>query len=137
MAQIFVFGRVGEDLVAKTSQKNSPYVCFSLKEQLGKGRTQFYQVWAWNEDVSRLLQFGVKKDSHIWITGTMQMVDCTTDHGKEKTKVLKIFLTNWGYLPGRHSKRELKNVTNESEQVSDSLIPPTEVLDGDCTALPE
>ena len=57
MAQIYVFGRVDEDLVVKTSQKNSPYVCFTFKEQTGKGRTQFYQVWAWNENVSRLIPF--------------------------------------------------------------------------------
>ena len=61
MAQIFVLGRVEDDLSSMTSQSGSAYVCFRLTEQAGKGRTQAYQVWAWNEDVTRLLRLGVKK----------------------------------------------------------------------------
>lgn len=137
MAQIYVFGHVEEDLVVKKSQKNSSYVCFPLKEQVGKGRTQSYQVWAWNEDVSRLVKLGVKKGSLIWITGTQQLVDCTEEHGKVKTQVLKVFLTNWGYLPGRHSSPNQADAENDTEQVPDTNLPPVEVVDGDQSALPD
>ena len=34
MAQIFVFGRVMNDLVPKESQSKQSYVCFDLMEQL-------------------------------------------------------------------------------------------------------
>ena len=37
------------------------------REQIGKGRTQAYQVWAWNENVSRLTTLGVKKGSFLWL----------------------------------------------------------------------
>ena len=45
MAQIFVFGRVMNDLVPKESQSKQSYVCFDLMERT-KNWTQFYQVWA-------------------------------------------------------------------------------------------
>ena len=137
MAQIYVFGRVEEDLVVKTSQKNSPYVCFTFKEQTGKGRTQSYQIWAWNENVSRLTTLGVKKGSLLWLTGTMQLVDCTEEQGKVRTKVMKVFLANWGYLPTKQSAFNQVDAENETRQLPDSQLPPAEVLDGDRTALPE
>ena len=60
MAQFFVFGRVMNDLVPKESQSKQSYVCFDLMERT-KNWTQFYQVWAWDADVTRLMQFKVKK----------------------------------------------------------------------------
>ena len=66
MAQIFVFGRVMNDLVPKESQSKQSYVCFDLMERT-KNWTQFYQVWAWDADVTRLMQFKVKKGSMIWL----------------------------------------------------------------------
>lgn len=54
MAQIFVFGRVMNDLVPKESQSKQSYVCFDLMERT-KNWTQFYQVWAWDADVTRLM----------------------------------------------------------------------------------
>ena len=137
MAQIYVFGHVEEDLVVKTSQKNSPYVCFTFKEQTGKGRTQSYQVWAWNADVSRLVKLGVKKGSLLWLTGTMQLVDCTEDHGKVKTKVMKVFLTNWGYLPGKYPRQNEADAENDPGPIPDPPALPMEVMDGDREALPE
>ena len=104
MAQIFAFGRVENDLVPKKSQKDSTYVCFGFTEQTGKGQFQYYQVWAWDDEVSRLARLGVKKGSRLWITGTQQLVDCTAGHGKERTKILKIYLSNFGFLPGGISK---------------------------------
>lgn len=49
MAQVYTFGYVMNDVVPKTSQKNTTYVCFTLKEQLRKGRSQTFQVWAWGD----------------------------------------------------------------------------------------
>ena len=136
MAQIFLFGRVENDLEVKKSQKNSSYVCFYVKEQAGS-RSQSYQVWAWNTDVSRLIQLGVKKGSQIWITGTLQMVDATDSQGIIRTKLLKVYLTNWGYISLRsptHSHVDSKNEPIIPEAVSTS---PAEILDGDRDFLPE
>ncbi len=98
MAQIYVFGHVENDLVPQTSQKGSTYVCFYLKERTGKGRFQSYQVWAWEEDVFRLLNGKVHKGSFIWLTGTQELVDCTADQGKTKTKRLKVYCAA-SYIP--------------------------------------
>lgn len=136
MAQIFLFGQVENDLEVKKSQKNSSYVCFYVKEQ-ASGRSQSYQVWAWNTDVSRLIQLGVKKGSQIWITGTLQMVDATDSQGIIRTKILKVYLTNWGYISLRfptHSHVDSKNEPLIPEAVSTS---PAEILDGDRDFLPE
>ena len=136
MAQIFAFGRVENNLVPKKSQKDSTYVCFGFTEQTGKGQFQYYQVWAWEDEVSRLVQLGVKKDSRLWITGTQQLVDCTTGHGKDRTKVLKIYLSNFGFLPGRFPKENSTDIPDDPE-TADAAPPPVEVLDGDRESLPE
>ena len=81
MAQIFVFGRVMNDLVPKESQSKQSYVCFDLMERT-KNWTQFYQVWAWDADVTRLMQFKVKKGSVIWLAGSQRLVDVRMKDGK-------------------------------------------------------
>ncbi len=136
MAQIFVFGQVENNLDVKKSQKNSSYVCFYVKEQ-ANGRRQSYQVWAWDTDVSRLVQLGVKKGSQIWITGTLQMVDATDSQGIIKTKLLKVYLTNWGYISLPSSTHSHVNSKNEPAIPEAVSMNPTEVLDGDRDFLPE
>lgn len=135
MAQIFVMGRVEDDLVTKTSQSDSAYVCFRLTEQVGKGRTQSYQIWAWNEDVTRLNKLGVRKGKMLWLTGTQELVDSTTDQGKTKTKILKIYLTNFGYIPGHYSSERHTVIPNDPETTE--AAPPPEVLDGSREPLPK
>ena len=136
MAQIFAFGRVENDLVPQKSQRDSTYVCFGFTEQTGKGQFQYYQVWAWDDEVSRLMQLGVKKESRLWITGTQRLVDCTAGHGKELTKILKIYLSNFGFLPGCISKEGSTNFPDEPG-TADAAPPPVEVLDGERESLPE
>ncbi len=137
MAQIFVLGRVENNLEVKKSQNHSSYVCFYVKEQTGPGQTQSYQVWAWDTDVSRLIRMGVKKGSLVWFTGTMKLVDSTENHGRDRTKLLKVYLTNWGYVPSWHSRRDHTNGSGDSESLPDTSIPSAEVLDGDRESLPE
>lgn len=136
MAQIFAFGRVENDLVLKKSQKDSTYVCFGFTEQTGKGQFQYYQVWAWDDEVSRLIRLGVKKDSRLWITGTQQLVDCTANNGKERTKILKIYLSNFGFLPGRFSKENSTDFPDDPG-TPETALPPVKVLDGEHESLPE
>lgn len=135
MAQIFVLGRVEDDLAVKTSQSGSAYVCFRLTEQVGKGRTQTYQVWAWNEDASRLSRLGVGKGRMIWLTGTMELVDCTTGQGNVKTKMLKVYLTNFGFVPGRYPGDRHTAIPNGPEPAA--APSPPEILDGSREPLPE
>ena len=102
----------------------------------GKGQFQYYQVWAWDDEVSRLVRLGVKKDSRLWINGTQQLVDCTAGHGKERTKILKIYLSNFGFLPSRISKEGSTDFPDEPG-TADAAPPTVEVLDGERESLPE
>ncbi len=135
MAQVIVFGQVEDDLELKTSQKGNVYVCFLLLERLSKGRYQQYQVWAWGEDAQRLGRLRVKKGSMIWLTGSLQLVDCTVNHGQNKTKLLKVALTDWGYLP----TQRLTPSSTHPAALADKEQPPDfpgGTLDGDRDTLP-
>lgn len=135
MAQIFVFGRVTADLTLKESLKQTPYICFSLAENTGFGehrRTQYYQVWAWGTDTSRLIKAGVKKSSLIWLTGSQELVDSTEKDGKTKTMTLKIALDNWGFVPTGQPKPPDSKFSKETETNAE-----TDILDGDREFLPE
>jgi hypothetical protein len=63
-------------------------------------------------------------------------VDCTAGHGKERTKILKIYLSNFGFLPGRISKEGSADFPDEPG-TADAAPPPVEVLDGERESLPE
>ena len=134
MAQITVFGYVTEDLVPTQSQRNVAYVCFQLREHIGKGRCQTYQVWAWGNLVARLERLGVRKGSLIWVTGSLELVDSTAKHGREKTQTLKIYCSDFGYIPRRRAERQ------EADKDTAAPVEPEttpEVLDGDRMQLPE
>ena len=135
MAQIIVFGRVENDLELKESQSGSTYVCFRLTEHAGKGRTQSYQVWAWNEDVNRLVKLGIKKGTRIWLTGTQELVDGTMGQGKAKTKILKVYLTNFGFIPSHRAGESSPAAPKDPETAA--TVPPPEAIDGNRETLPE
>lgn len=131
MAQVFVFGHVTADLTLKKSQSDNPYLCFDLAENIGYGknqRTSFYQVWAWGTDALRLVRFSVKKNSFLWITGSLELVDCTDKSGETKTKRLKVALDNWGFVPSGPPSQ-----SNHAE----TSAPVMKELDGDRSPLPE
>ena len=133
MAQIFVFGRVMNDLVPKESQSKHSYVCFDLIERT-KNWTQFYQVWAWDADVTRLMQFKVKKGSMIWLAGSQRLVDVRMKDGKLEKK-LKVSLNDFGFLPKQPAAANRQE--NDPDITAEPALPPAEVLDGDRESLPE
>ena len=133
MAQIFVFGRVMNDLVPKESQSKQSYVCFDLMERT-KNWTQFYQVWAWDADVTRLMQFKVKKGSVIWLAGSQRLVDVRMKDGKLEKK-LKVSLNDFGFLPKQPAAANRQE--NDPDITAEPAPPLTEVLDGDRESLPE
>lgn len=141
MAQIFVFGCVTADLKLKRSQKQTPYVSFDLAEHIGYGceqRTIYYQVWAWGDDALRLIRLKFKKSSMIWITGSLELVDCTSQNGDVKTKRLKVYLASCGYIPSWQPKNSDGGLPGSQETAAGfSGVQPLEVLDGEREALPE
>ena len=103
MAQIYVFGRVMHELTPKESQSKQPYVCFDLVERSGGEHPNFYQVWARGDQVARLTRLKVKKGSMIWLTGSQKLVDVRQKDGAT-VKKLKVWLTDFGFLPGQSSR---------------------------------
>ena len=134
MAQIHVFGRVMHDLVPKEGQTKQPYVCFDLMERNGGNQPDFYQVWARGDAVARLMRLKVKKGSMIWLTGSQKLVDVRQKDGST-VKKLKVWLTDFGYLPGQTSRAKPESDQNGSDQ-AETVPAPAEVMDGDREPLP-
>ena len=100
MAQIQVIGWITNDLEMKYSERRTPYVRFSLAERIGFGnemRTQFYQVWAWNETAQELISSGLKKGSHVRLSGTLMLEEYIRQDGITKDKRLRISLSSGGF----------------------------------------
>lgn len=134
MAQIHVFGRVMHDLVPKESQSKQPYVCFDLMERSGNNPPDFYQVWARGDQVARLVRLKIKKGSMIWLTGLQKLVDVRQKDGTT-VKKLKIWLTDFGFLPGQTSRAKTECEQHDSDTAATAPAP-SEVMDGDRESLP-
>jgi len=134
MAQIHVFGRVMHDLVPKESQSKQPYVCFDLMERSGNNPPDFYQVWARGDQVARLVRLKIKKGSMIWLTGSQKLVDVRQKDGTT-VKKLKIWLTDFGFLPGQTSRAKTECEQHDSDTAATAPAP-SEVMDGDRESLP-
>ena len=133
MAQINVIGYVTQDIVPKQSQKGSTYVHFFLKEYIGKGRYESYQIWAWNNIVSKLQRLRIKKGSVIWVSGSLELVDCTVKGGQEQTKMLKVYCKDLGIV----NCNPTANLPAESMNAESASPGSPEELDGDRNQLPE
>ena len=134
MAQIHVFGRVMHDLVPKESQSKQPYVCFDLMERSGNNPPDFYQVWARGDQVARLVRLKIKKGSMSWLTGSQKLVDVRQKDGTT-VKKLKIWLTDFGFLPGQTSRAKTECEQHDSDTAATAPAP-SEVMDGDRESLP-
>ena len=135
MAQIVVFGRVMHELVPKEGQSKQQYVCFDLMERSGNTPPDYYQVWARGDQVARLTRLKVKKGSMIWLTGSQKLVDVRQKDGTT-VKKLKIWLTDFGFLPGQSSKAKSESEQHDPDEAAPVPSPP-EVMNGDREPLPE
>lgn len=135
MAQIYVLGRVMQDLTPQESHSKQLYVCFDLMERSGNNPPEFYQVWARGEDVARLTRLKVKKGSMIWLAGSQKLVDVRLKDGST-VKKLKIWLNDFGFLPGQVSQAEPERAQHGSDEAA-ALPSPAEVMDGNRAPLPE
>lgn len=137
MAQVFVFGTVLDELEAKKSQRGTDYLSFRLRETVRKGQFQTYQVWAWGADVSRLIRHRVHCGSMIWLSGSLWLVDSTTNRGRTPQQQLKVALSDWGFVPGSQPGCPPTQTPAEQEQPSGEPAFSAGILNGDRDALPE
>ena len=133
MAQINVIGYVTQDIVLKQSREGNAYVHFFMKEYLSKSRYQTYQVWIWENMIPKLKRYKIKKGSLIWITGSLELVDCTAWGLQDMHQMLKINCNDLGAI--RVNLAEAKPAESMS---ADSVSPGSpEELNGDRNQLPE
>lgn len=138
MAQVYVIGRVTADLELKNSQNDNPYVRFSFAENIGsrdRAKTQYYQVWAWNEDAVRLVKAGVKKGSLLYLAGNLELENYTKQDGLTLDKRLRISLNDWGFVPIGNGRGKYDTSNNKNSE--DDTAPPVPTIDGDKDNLPE
>lgn len=140
MAQVFIIGRVTADFELQTSTNQNGYVRFSLAENIGYGdaaRTQYYQVWAWENDAKHLLRRKVKQGSLIWVSGSLELEEYTKQDGETRGKRLKVKLDNWDYVPlGKHDAGKDANPQDTSAPPVE-ISPPVEELNGDKEPMPD
>ena len=101
MSQLYCIGRVVSELELKTSAKQVPYVCFSIAERVGYGKTahtQYISVWAWGA-MARQLAGGVGKGSVLWVSGSLELEEYAKKDGVTRDKRLKLKLKDWGFAP--------------------------------------
>lgn len=137
MAQIFVIGRITADLELKHGQNGNPYVRFGFAENIGsrdRARTQYYQVWAWSENATRLINARVKKGSLIFIAGVVELEIYTKQDGLTVDKRLKVSLNDWGFVPVGKS-RDSKTALSLKDSADDPLT--LDIINGDHDTLPE
>ena len=144
MSQLFIpMGRVTADLELKTSANSNDYVRVDLVENIwvsGTMRPQYLQVWAWGEDAKNLIKSKVKKNSLIWVTGTLILEKYKKQDGITTDKRLKVKLDNWGYISiGKPKKGNTDDdMTSGDEAVTHNPLDtiPDGVIDGDRETLP-
>lgn len=81
------------------------------------------------------MRLKVKKGSMIWLTGSQKLVDVRQKDGTT-VKKLKIWLTDFGFLPGQSSKAKPESGQHDPDDAA-PVPSPSEVMDGDREPLPE
>ena len=137
MAQIHVIGRITADLVLKYSQHGKPYVRFDIAENIGskdRSRAQYYQVWAWGEDATRLVEAKAHKGSLLCISGSLELEVYTKQDGKTTDKRMKVMLNDWSFI--HIGSRGTNNALHQKTTIDLPSLS-FEGIDGDREALPE
>ena len=109
MAQLQAWGWVVTDPELKVSAKGNPYIRFTVVERIGKrdsARQQYIQVWAFGELTDQLEKAGVKKNSYLWVSGSVELVDYVKKDGITHDKQLKLMLKNWSFASSQGGKRQ-------------------------------
>ena len=138
MAQLQALGWVMTDPELKVSAKGNPYVRFTVVERIGKrdsGRQQYIQVWAFGELTDQLKKAGVKKNSYLWVSGSLELADCVKSDGITHDKQLKLTLKDWEFALPHSGKQQREPVrAPASDQVA---LGQAGVIYGDRENLPE
>lgn len=135
MAQIYVIGRITSDIEVKSSQKGNDYVRFDIAENIGskdRSRTQYFQVWAFNENARNLIASKAKKGSLVAVSGSVELETYTKQDGLTIDKRLKIYLNDWKFVNIKNEKGKTKKLPEISLGNTHTI----ECIDGERDDLP-
>ena len=138
MAQLYTIGWVSTEPRHGTSVNQNSYTQFSLGERIGYGeraRTQYYQIWAWDDVMRRLQKAGVRKGSLLWVSGSLELEEYTKKDGVTRDKGLRLELKDWGFVPSQGRKEQPPGQTADTAQGHGPI--PDSTIDGERDNLPE
>lgn len=142
MSLVITVGRVTADFEMQMSANNTPYVRFTVVENIGYGenaRAQYLQVWARAENAISLVKGKVRKGSLLWISGELELEEFQR-RDKTRDKRLKVKLDSWRFIPfGKPQadrKEELPPQADDLSRASDAAQAAVEI-DGDREQLPD
>ena len=108
-----------------------------MVERVGKrdaARQQYIQVWAFGQLADQLKQAGVKKNSYLWVSGSLELVEYVKKDGITRDKQLKLTLTDWRFAqPQRRQQRPAESAPFPDQ----TNVGTAEVIDGERENLPE
>lgn len=140
MAQIYVIGRVTQDLSLQISHNQNEYVRMPFAENIWYNQqriTQFYDIWAYGTLAKQIISRKVRKGSLLWISGSLILEEYTKSDNVTREKRLKVSLDNWGYIPAGTAKAAQPDTADaENTPVSEPAAPVLEEIDGERNSLP-
>lgn len=135
MAQIYVIGRITCDIEVKSSQKGNDYVRFDIAENIGskdRSRTQYFQVWAFNDEARKLISSKATKGSLVAVSGSLELESYTKKDGLTIDKRLKIYLNDWKFVNIKNENGKHQNLPEASPGNTHFI----ECIDGERDDLP-
>ena len=90
-------------------------------------------MWAWGDQAAQLEKAGVKKNSYLWVNGSMELVDFVRKDGVTHDKQLKLMLTDWSFVYPQSGKARRQPAQAPLSATSGVA----EVINGDRENLPE
>ena len=140
MSFIHVVGRVAAELELKISHRGTLYVRFALEEQLGNGRIQSYQVWAYGWDAEHLAKWKVGAGTMLEVNGTLLAEEYTAKDGYTPRVRLKVIYKDGGPLARTAPKTITRNTPTIHAEAPDADGGPPEgeaPIDGEREPLPD
>ncbi|MGN8969512.1 hypothetical protein [Intestinimonas sp. HCP28S3_D6] len=139
MSFIHVVGRVAAELELKVSHKGTLYVRFALEEQLGNGRIQSYQVWAYGWDAEHLAKWKVGAGTMLEVNGTLLAEEYTAKDGYTPRVRLKVIYKDGGPLSWANPGTAMRKTptTPAADPNIGAPLPGEPPIDGEREPLPD
>jgi len=118
MIPISFIGRTTKDIVVQTAESGTKYTHFTVATKSGgtpkEQKNLFFDCTLFNADAERIAKAGVRKGSHIHVSGDFNVQEYGKDG--EKRYSLKVTDVKWKFVSGTSSKKDTdENVAPSTE----------------------